>query len=517
MDDERDQHHVILSNNKIGNHNAFVALVPIVTVWSGLATLLLLVGMIVFWATNPHGFAAFMPQVFIWTIYAIGAAITVTLTSLAIKYVLGGFITHVIGALMREVVEPLRKNRVHLANENFVAYTGDIKVSHHDDARYSYNIKQVEGPPVAGLLPAPTEKPVPTARQLIEDGTVEQIIKQGEIILGFLEDGTMKKLPYDLLYSTDLGGVGGSGKTTTAFWLCVQEIMAGTRLIVVDPHLHVRRRGMAQGLGQLLAPFKTSYLFAPCADDSEQIMKRAKWMRDENKRRQGPGVNLDREPQVMMVVDEFNSIIAIEEIKQELGDIIATVQREGRKLGLFFLLVGHRWSQQDIGNVKIRTNAATVMAHYYNDADQADKLLGGSGKLCQQLKAGSYWLRGLMTGDLCKVRTPKITEADTPIILDLLGQPTTYPTGTTVEAEQRGSHTTSHLVPESEPVTGEQSWFPRDGKCQELDFEKLALVREMVRKECSQNEIVAQIFAGMRNSDAIAEYRKYLACLMEEA
>lgn len=511
---ESEQSNTILSNNRIGNHNVFAALIPVITAWGGFAILILFIGMLTFFLTDRQGFLLFMPQVFIWAIRIVGVAITLLLASFAVRYILGAFITH--------IVEPLRHNRVVYGNENFMAYTGDVKVSHHDDARYSYNIKQVEGNQVAGLLPTPVEKPIPTGRQLIEDGTVERIVSRGEIILGFLEDGTMKTLSYDMLYSTDLGGIGGSGKTTTAYWLCVQEILAGTKLIVVDPHLHVRRRGIAQGLGQLLSPFKTSYLFAPCADDPEHIMKRARWMRDENKRRQGPGVNLDREPQVMMVIDEFNSIIAIEEIKQELGDIIATVQREGRKLGLFFLLVGHRWSQQDIGNIKIRTNAATVMAHYYNDADQADKLLGGSGRLCQQLKAGSYWLRGLMTGDLCKVRTPMMYEADSTLILDLLGHLTPYPTGPTIDAASGDTYRHTDELGDTSGDTYRQPVEPMEVTTSvtltQAQRVKMMMVVEMDIRQASQNEIIAAVWnvnpkdrAGQEAARELRLIRAYMA------
>ena len=378
----------------------------------------------------------------------------------------------------------------------------------HNDPKELYKIMELTRSDLARLeIEAPGEKPVPTARQLLQDGTVKKTIEGGEIILGFLEDGSMKTLAYDLLYSTDLGGVGGSGKTTTAYWLCVQEIIAGTRLIVVDPHLHVKRRGLAQGLGQMLAPYQHAYHFAPCDDTPEKVIARARWMRDENKRRQGQGVDLDAEQQVMMVIDEFNSIIEIAEIRDELGDIIATVQREGRKLGLFFLLVGHRWSQQDIGNIKIRTNAATVMAHYYNDADQAGKLLGGQGKLCQTLKSGSYWLRGLMTGDLMKVSTPMIDERDTALILDVMGKPTIYPTGKTIESvvesarESVDSPTTEnvqsisssdgrHTTPVVEPMD----------RTLPFDLEKFRQARILILARETQNKIICEVWQVQENT-----------------
>jgi len=429
---EGEHQNVILSNNKVGNHNVFIMFAPTINIIIGFVLLMLLAGMVAFFITNRAGSLSFMANVFIWTIYVIAACTVVLLLVLIIKYVVGGFIRH--------VVEPLKRERVLFGNENFIAHTGGINVMQReqDNARYS-----VQTNTTAKRLQPATSIPVPTARQLFEDGTIQQATKRGNIILGYHDDGNIKILPYDLLYSADLGGVGGSGKTTTAFWIALQEIMAGTKLIIVDPHLHIRRNGIALGLGRLLEPFTKSHLFEPCGNDPKQIIERVRWMRDENRRRQQPQINLQDEPQILMVIDEFNSIVTIGEIQKELTNSIATIQREGRKVGLFYLLIAHKWAKQDVLDIRLRTNAATVMAHYYNDIGQADMLLGKDGRLCQQLKAGSYVLRGLMTGELSKVHTPNITEQDIPFLLDVLG----YTPNKVVEADNKPMPIMEGLAP----------------------------------------------------------------------
>lgn len=84
------------------------------------------------------------------------------------------------------------------------------------------------------------------------------------------------------------------------------------------------------------------------------------------------------------------------------------------------------------------------------------------------------------------------------------------------------------LVPEAVPgefQDGEQP-LPKEHylismrdveKPPELDLNILAVVREMVSQEKSQNEIIAASFLKMRHSDAIAEYRKYLSYLVRKA
>ena len=523
---ESEHHQVILSNNKIGNHNVFVALVPIITAWGVFALTVFTLGLALFAISDFAGFLHFLPWVFKGAIYAIGATIAITLVGLTFKYVLGGLITHVIGGWVREVIVPLRQSRVLSASDHFLAHLPGVEVEQHEDTRNTFNYKGEIGAPAQKALPSP-ERTVPTARQLIEDGTVARAVAKGEIILGPLDDGNLKTMYYDQLYSTDLGGVGGSGKTTTAFWISVQELFAGTKLIVVDPHIHVKRRGEAQGLGQLLTPFTFAHHFAPCDDEPSHIMERAHWMRDENERRKRPDVKLDTLPQIMMVIDEFNTVIEIAEIKKELGDIIAKVQREGRKLGLFFLLVGHRWSEADIGNIKIRTNAATVMAHYYNDAGQAGKLIGeADGKRCLSLVQGAYWLKGLHTGDLVKVHTPKITEADIPFILDMLGQPIEYPADKTVEADPSPKLSPTHRHTEElgdtlgdtyrQPV--EPMEIARVVTLTQAQIAKMAMVMEMDIRQASQNEIIQAVWnvnpkdrAGQESAKELRLIRAYMA------
>ncbi len=73
----------------------------------------------------------------------------------------------------------------------------------------------------------------------------------------------------------------------------------------------------------------------------------------------------------------------------------------------------------------------------------------------------------------------------------------------------------SEVVPDEENKPNKGNHLPQDGRQSELDLGKLSALRGMVRNHASQNEIIAAIFPGMRNADAMQEYRKYLAALVE--
>ena len=49
---------------------------------------------------------------------------------------------------------------------------------------------------------------------------------------------------------------------------------------------------------------------------------------------------------VILVIDEFNSVCELEEIRRVLADDLAYIEREGRKFGVHLMLLGHRWSKR---------------------------------------------------------------------------------------------------------------------------------------------------------------------------
>jgi hypothetical protein len=507
----------ILSNNR-GNHTTIIVLAPVLLMGSAFLIFLLLVGGIVFFVVNRAGFLAFMPNVFTGTIELGKWTAIIVLAGLAIKFVFGSAIKDVFAPLVQVLLTAwgeLRKDRVIHANDNFMAYTGDIKISHHEDIRQNYTIKQIDGPAPVPLLEGPK---IRYARDLYETGKLFEAIRNGRIILGhgIKEDGTptVWGIPRKDYFSTIAGGLPSSGKTTTAYWILVQQILIGARIILIDPHMHYQDENGNKSLTKELKPFQNSSVFPPIdASSPAAIMQRVKWMKNTIDARKRPGYIAKLSDMVILVIDEVNSVFELEDIRSQLANDLSYIQREGRKFGVHTMLVGHRWSKDDIGKVNIRTVASTIMAHKQNDEGQAAVLVGSHKHVKEvlDLTPGSYLFRGVnaMVDDdgaaeyrLTRVQTPMISAHDASWVLQLKQD---------VEAWLAGSATTSTTTSTPlRPHFGETDVCESrsESKCLEkpvevesdpdLSPELLSLMHKVMEMEAqgvsTQKDVIAQVW-----------------------
>ena len=433
--DESEMERVSILSHHRGNTPTMMVLAPVLMMGGAFLIFLLLVGGIVFFIVNRAGFLAFMPNVFTGAIELGKWMAIVIIASLAIKFVFGCAIKDVFAPLVEillRALRELRKDRVVHANDNFMAYTGEIKISHHEDVRQNYNIKQVDGPAPVPQIAGPK---IRYARDLYETGKLFEAIKQGKILLGSgtRDDGSraLWGIPRKDYFSTIAGGLPSSGKTTTAFWILVQQILIGARLILIDPHMHYQSEDGSKSLTKELRPFENSYVFPPIDTSSPgAILQRIKWMKQTVNERKKAGYVARLSDIVILVIDEFNSVCELEEIRRVLADDLSYIEREGRKFGVHLMLLGHRWSRDDIGKVNIRTVASTIMAHKQNDENQAAVLVGSKKNVAEvlNLTPGSYMFRsvnamvdetGAQEYRLTKVQTPMISAVDAPWILRL--------------------------------------------------------------------------------------------------
>ena len=509
--DESEMERVSILSHHRGNTPTMMVLAPVLMMAGAFLIFLLLVGGIVFFIVNRAGFLAFMPNVFTGAIELGKWMAIVIIASLAIKFVFGCAIKDVFAPLVEILLRAfreLRKDRVVHANDNFMAYTGAIKISHHEDIRQNYTIKQVDGPAPVPQIEGPK---IRYARDLYETGKLFEAIRNDKIILGHgvREDGTSTVwgIPRKHYFSTIAGGLPSSGKTTTAFWILVQQILIGARLILIDPHMHYQSEDGNTSLTKELKPFQSSYVFPPIDTSSPgAILQRIKWMKHTVDERKRPGYVARLSDMVILVIDEFNSVCELEEIRRVLADDLAYIEREGRKFGLHLMLLGHRWSKDDIGKVNIRTVASTVMAHKQNDEGQAAVLVGSKKHVAEvlSLTPGSYMFRSVnaMVDDtgaqeyrLTKVQTPMISAHDASWVLQLkaeveawlaTSEPTSHPTSTPIDFGTYRSRTKSLEQPnevESDP---------------DLSPELLSLMHNVMEMEAqgpyTQKEVIAQVW-----------------------
>ncbi|MBV9690948.1 MAG: DUF87 domain-containing protein [Ktedonobacteraceae bacterium] len=258
-----------------------------------------------------------------------------------------------------------------------------------------------------------------TFRELLELGVIQKAISQGKMLLGYA-DGVARFGSWEDYYSCGVGGVSGSGKTTTVRCLLFQTVLARGKLIMIDPHIEEQQESLAAQF----KVFTTSHVFPPCGDNQSAVIKRIRWLMKEYTKRKEHGI---KGPHIILVLDELNALIRRlpPELRKELADLLLTIAQEGRKFGLFALLIAQRWSEQDLGGrnfgAAIRTSLASTLAHRFTDEEQAQKLIGRKNAArCLELEQGHYLFRDTQ-GQLMEMTTPLTVESDATYIQRLLG------------------------------------------------------------------------------------------------
>ncbi len=266
-----------------------------------------------------------------------------------------------------------------------------------------------------------------TFRELIELGVIQKAISRGEMLLGYT-NGEARYGTWLDYYSCGVGGVSGSGKTTTVRCLLFQTVLARGKLIMIDPHIEQQEESLAAQF----RVFQSSHIFPPCGDQQSAVAKRVRWLMKEYLRRKAGG----KGPDIILVLDELNALIRRlpAELRKELADLLLTITQEGRKFGLFALLIAQRWSEQDLGGrnygAAIRSCLASTLAHRFTDEEQAQKLAGRKNAAhCLELEQGHYLFRDTQ-GRLMEMITPLTLESDAIYIRSLLARMENTPENT---------------------------------------------------------------------------------------
>jgi hypothetical protein len=269
-------------------------------------------------------------------------------------------------------------------------------------------------PTTVTSLPAP----VMTFRELLRAGIVQKALAEGQMVLGYV-NGQLRYGSWFDLYSCGIGGVSGSGKTTTVRFLLFQAILATGKFVMIDPHIGDPEESLAAQFQM----FTNIHALPPCDDEPGKVAKRIRYMFKEYTRRKAKGI---KGPALVFVLDEFNEMIRRlpDELRKELADLLLTIAQGGRKFGIFAMIIGQRWSENDLGGknygAAIRSSLASVLAHRFTDEDQAKKLIGSkNGAKCLDLEQGHYFFRDTQ-GRLNETQTPYTVDEDGVAIQSIL-------------------------------------------------------------------------------------------------
>jgi hypothetical protein len=388
-----------------------------------------------------QAFVANATNIFNWCVWAMGAALYTGFALVLIYCSLKAFrhfaetitaFTHAIADIRQKwIATDALKARIDVLAErdNYIAYrqNGRITVCPvlPGPSGRGGKVEVIESEPGTGqLLPAP----ILSFAELLRIGTIQAALAEGKMLLGYTADDGMPRFGSWMdLYSCAIGGVSGSGKSTTVRFLLFQAVLAGAKLVMVDPHIEEKNESLAAQFTNLR---KDVHVFPPTDENEKQVLKRVRWLMKEYQRRKHQG----KDYPIIFVLDELNEIVrtASDELKQELSNLLLTIAQGGRKYGLFAMLIGQRWSEQDLGGknfgAAIRTSLSAQLAHRFSDEEQAKKLIGGKhGPKCLELQQGHYYFRDTQ-GHLAEMITPDTVESDGIVIQRLLDAESTVET-----------------------------------------------------------------------------------------
>jgi hypothetical protein len=220
---------------------------------------------------------------------------------------------------------------------------------------YHHDVRGVESHQEATRLPEPviTVSSVPTFSTLLEQG---EFNNKKQLLLGYSEGKPLHGTWNDL-YSCIIAGLSGSGKTTTARFIALQAAIKGASFLLIDPH----GGSGEESLLQTLAPLESSFLCKPAIQprDIEAVLNRAN---QELQNRLSDMTNRHSRPPVIICVDEVTSLMR----KSQADDISAMLQnisQEGRKVGVFALVMGQIWKSTTSGGTETRDSFASAIVH----------------------------------------------------------------------------------------------------------------------------------------------------------
>lgn len=256
------------------------------------------------------------------------------------------------------------------------------------------------GDPPAALSDARQTPPaIPATADLVRSGVIGA---NAPLALGFNpQTGALVYGNLGDLYSTGVGGMPGSGKTWGVSFLLAQSAAHGARLIICDPHA-----GDDESLAARCNGLRASYLCEP-AEDRRDILAALRLARDTLAARRGG--DRDRAP-VIVAIDEWASVYRA--LGEDAAEIIESIVLEGRKLGVYAMLVSQLWTKDAAGAFR---NALASSYVYRQRKPEAGYLTGLSSAVIpddvQTLPPGVAYL--VPTAGLPqRIVIPRTTEAD---------------------------------------------------------------------------------------------------------
>jgi hypothetical protein len=449
------------------------------------------IGVVAFIIYLLYHFQSFVGQsvtIFNWLVWFAGLGLYVGLGVLAVKLTRSGVETVIaLGKGLADIVLSIGNGFVdiqrkkaeveHIKASTMLLHTAEGYVVHKEGGRIVVTpIPQVGRYPVQALdqttvsmvdsdVPQQLNPNHKSFRQLIEDGTLSRVLQMGKMVFGYRTNGELRLGSWLDLYSVGVGGLSGTGKSTTVRNFLFQSILGKGKFIMVDPHISDEQESLAAQFRM----FTNIHLLPPCDGTPKEVEKRIKWMKEEYFRRHKNGI---KGPPIVFILDEFNELVRFlpDEIKKELADLLLTIAQGGRKFGIFAMIIAQRWSQQDLGGypygAAIRSSLSSILAHRLRDEGQAKALVGSKDSpRCTKLTTGHYLFSDTQ-GGLEEIITPDNSWKDVELIQQMLNSQVAGLLPETIDYEGRGNtsentgESTTKVHENTEPLYTESTLIP---------------------------------------------------------
>lgn len=270
-----------------------------------------------------------------------------------------------------------------------------------------------EGGPVELPAVASALFRVPTFRELMSGGE----LGHGRFLLGYA-DGQAQWGDWKQLYSTAVGGMSGTGKSTTARFLLGQAALNGCQFVVIDPHADAGEESLAASLLPL-----RSHMLCDAASNDKSIIETARFVREIGRKRING--DADRTP-LLVAIDETTALLSRSSCGSELSEMIEEIAQEYRKVGIFALCSAQIWlASRSGGSSALRDSFASTYVHKMKRKQAALLAPSGTGAEIESLPQGSALL-WQTSGDSQVVRIPLTLASD---IVDIAAREGRTPVG----------------------------------------------------------------------------------------
>jgi hypothetical protein len=216
-------------------------------------------------------------------------------------------------------------------------------------------IERIDAPALPVSAPAPIlPASQPSTSMLAQLRTTGMICRSGHSLLaGFDADQAPHYIEMENCGFIAVGGQPRVGKTTAVRFLLGQAALQGWQLVICDPH-----GAQAQGLIRQTDALKNAIVRQAIAPDD--IIEAIRYV-------DAIGQQRERDPdgerqRVMLVIDEFTSLILDKELPDDVLDLLTKMAVKYPKLSINGLVIGHEWTGRLLG-AQLGTSLRRAMTH----------------------------------------------------------------------------------------------------------------------------------------------------------